>query len=295
MGALLASEAAPAKINLALHVTGQRPDGFHDLESLVAFAEIGDDLDAFPADEDSLVLAGPFASALSPGQSNLVLKAVSAFRRAWPDAVPHGLELRLAKNLPVASGIGGGSADAAAALRLMNALSAAPASDGELAELAVSLGADVPVCLFSRPCLVHGIGEVVQPLAEFPQAHIVLVNPLVAVATAEIFRHLHQRQNPPLPPLPDQLSHAAMLGLWMKETRNDLQSAAIAVVPQIGALIEELQGLQGCVAARMSGSGATVFGLFGSGALAHQAAQDLRKNFPDYWVAAAPLVQPENI
>lgn len=289
----LASESAPAKVNLALHVTGQRADGFHDLESLVAFAGIGDELDAYAAGEDGLVLTGPFASALSQGQSNLVLKAVAAFRRTWPDAVPQRLQLRLAKNLPVASGIGGGSADAAAALRIMKALSAEPVSDEDLSAVAVSLGADVPVCLFSRPCVVRGIGEVVQPLTEFPQAHIVLVNPLVAVATAEIFRHLEERRNPPLPLLPDELSHAAMLGLWMKETRNDLQAAAIAVVPQIGVLIDQLQGVQGCVAARMSGSGATVFGLFGSGALAHQAAQDLRRLFPDYWVAAAPLVQPQ--
>jgi 4-diphosphocytidyl-2-C-methyl-D-erythritol kinase len=284
---------APAKINLALHVTGQRENGFHDLESLVVFADLGDELIARPAPADSLRLSGPFAGALTPGQTNLVTKAVEAFRRRWPGSVPHGVEIALKKNLPVAAGIGGGSADAAATLRLM-ADFAEPAIELEkLMPVAADLGADVPVCLLSRACLVRGIGEVVEPVDILPQSHFVLINPLVPVSTGEVFRRLKQHRNPGLPDIPEPFSHAAVLGLWMEETRNDLQEAAIEAVPEIGRLIRALARTTGCVAARMSGSGATVFGLYGSAALAHLAARDMRERFAEAWVAAAPLAAPE--
>jgi 4-diphosphocytidyl-2-C-methyl-D-erythritol kinase len=285
-------EAAPAKINLALHVTGRRSDGYHLLEMLVAFAEIGDELQATPARKDSLAITGPFAIALGTGESNLVIRALAAFRSRWPDALPDGIALRLAKNLPVAAGLGGGSADAAAALRLFAAMADADIPFAGLLDLARGLGADVPMCLYSRPAEVRGIGEIVLPLAHFPACHVVLVNQLVPVVTAEIFRKLERRDNPGLPNLGDPLNRPAQLGLWLAETRNDLEPPAIALVPVIGDLIARLRGASGCILSRMSGSGATVFGLFGSTTQAHQAAHDLRETWPAYWVAAAPLIAP---
>jgi 4-diphosphocytidyl-2-C-methyl-D-erythritol kinase len=284
-------EAAPAKINLALHVTGRRADGYHALEMLVAFAEVGDELEATPAGRDSLAITGPFAAGLGNGDSNLVLRALAAFRVRWPGTLPEGIALRLAKNLPVAAGLGGGSADAAAALRLFAAMAGPGIPFTDLLDLARTLGADVPMCLYSRPAEVRGIGEIVLPLKHFPACHVVLVNPLVPVVTADVFRRLERRENPGLPDLGDPLTRPAQLGLWLGETRNDLEAPAIAMVPAIGNLIAHLRVASGCILARMSGSGATVFGLFGSSAQAHQAAHDLRETWPGYWVAAAPLIE----
>lgn len=283
-------EAAPAKVNLALHVTGQRADGYHDLESLVVFAGVSDELSATPAEEDQLSIKGPFGASLTSGQSNLVLKAVSAFRAQIPDAVGHGVHIELNKNLPVAAGIGGGSADAAAALRLMARLSNQPIAPEILSMLAEGLGADVPVCLLSQSCLVRGIGEVIAPFEHFPSCHLVLVNPLVPISTADIFKRMAERNNSGLPPIPTQIDRISMLGLWLQETRNDLEGGAFELAPVIGEIVAKLQTTNGCAAARMSGSGATVFGLYGSSAEAHQAAHDIRDNWPNFWVAAAPLI-----
>ena len=283
-------EAAPAKLNLALHVTGRRADGYHALETLVAFAEIGDELEAAPARKDSLTIFGPFARALGNSDTNLVLKALAAFRRRWPAALPDGVALRLSKNLPIAAGLGGGSADAAAALRLLARLSGEPIAFADLLELAVGLGADVPMCLYSVPAEVRGLGEIVAPLKHFPACHVVLVNPLVPVATADVFRKLERRDNPGLPPLSDPLVRPAQLALWLGETRNDLEAPALTIAPVIGELVARLALVDGCILARMSGSGATVFGLFGSSKQAHQAAHDLREKHPAFWVAASPLI-----
>jgi 4-diphosphocytidyl-2-C-methyl-D-erythritol kinase len=285
-----ALEAAPAKINLALHVTGRRADGYHNLESLVAFAGIGDELEARPGPVDRLSISGPFAPTLGNGDSNLVMRAVASFRARWPDAIAAGLSLTLRKNLPIAAGLGGGSADAAAALRLLADLSRVEIPNKDLAALALTLGADVPACLLSRPCEIRGVGEIVTPLARFPECHVVLVNPLVPVVTADVFRRLERRDNPGLPEMSDPLTRPAQLGIWLSETRNDLEPPALELVPAIGTLIAALAVIEGCILARMSGSGATVFGLFGSAARAHQAAHDLRAKYPGYWVAAAPLL-----
>ncbi|HVW91522.1 MAG TPA: 4-(cytidine 5'-diphospho)-2-C-methyl-D-erythritol kinase [Devosia sp.] len=283
-------EAAPAKINLALHVVGRRPDRYHELESLVVFADVADELEAEAAPADALRVTGPFAMGLGSGETNLVARAVAAFRARWPGAVATGLAITLSKNLPVAAGLGGGSADAAAALRLLAGLSKIDIPVPELMALGAGLGADVPMCLVSRPAVVSGIGERVRPLARFPSCHVVLVNPLMPVATADVFRRLDGHVNPPLPSLAEPLDRPAQLGLWLEGTRNDLEAPAIALVPEIGVLIARMGQFPGCMLARMSGSGATVFGLFASGALAHQAAHDLRAAFPGYWVAAAPLL-----
>jgi 4-diphosphocytidyl-2-C-methyl-D-erythritol kinase len=285
-------QLAPAKVNLALHVTRRREDGYHDLESLVVFADVADELAATPAAVDSLTVGGPFAKALGVGETNLVSRAVAAFRARWPDAVETGLALHLTKNLPVAAGIGGGSADAAAALRMMASLSNRPIAVSELADMAAGLGADVPACLVSTPLVARGVGEVLSPLPEFPACHIVLVNPMVPLATADVFRRLRAHDNYPLPELPSPLTRPAQLGLWLAETRNDLQPPAVKLVPVIGEIVAHMAETQGCMLARMSGSGATVFGLFGSSGQAHQAAQVMRAANADHWVAAAPLILP---
>lgn len=190
------SEAAPAKVNLALHVTGRRADGYHELESLVVFADVADELVATPARKDALHVTGPFAAAAGSGDSNLVARAIAAFRARWPDHVETGLSIELHKNLPVAAGLGGGSADAAAALRLMVRLGQGSIWLAELSTVALTLGADVPACLLSRPCEIRGVGEIVHPLRSFPACHLVLVNPLIPVVTADVFRRLQSRENP---------------------------------------------------------------------------------------------------
>jgi len=285
---------APAKINLALHVTRRREDGYHDLESLVVFADLADEIEAVPASQDSLTVIGPFAQGLGGGETNLVTRAVAAFRARWPDAVPTGLAMRLTKNLPVAAGIGGGSADAAAALRLMVSQSIQTIPVSELSDMAARLGADVPACLVSAPLLARGVGELLEPLPEFPELHIVLVNPMVPLATADVFRRLRAHDNYPLPALPSPLTRPVQLGIWLAETRNDLQPPAVKLVPVIGEIVDQLAQAQGCMLARMSGSGATVFGLFGSSGQAHQAAQLMRAQNPEHWVAAAPLLVPHS-
>lgn len=284
------TEAAPAKVNLALHVTGRRADGYHELESLVVFVDVADEVTARPAKGDRLRVTGPFAAAAGSGDSNLVMRAVKAFRERWPNRLPDGLDIALTKNLPVAAGIGGGSADAAAMLRLLVAIGEGEFRLADLRALALTLGADVPACLMSRPCEVRGVGEIVHPLKGFPATHLVLVNPLIPVVTADVFRRLEQRDNPPMPALPKPLTRPAQLGLWLAETRNDLEAPAIALVPAIGLLLRQMRVLDGCALARMSGSGGTVFGLFGSAAQAHQAAHEMRAKHPDYWVAAAPVI-----
>ena len=284
------TEAAPAKVNLALHVTGRRSDGYHELESLVVFVDVADEVSARPAKADRFKVSGPFAAAAGNGDSNLVVRAVLAFRERWPGRVPNGLDIQLIKNLPVAAGIGGGSADAAAMLRLLVHMADDEIPLPELQDLALTLGADVPVCLLSRPCEVRGVGEILHPLRDFPPTHLVLVNPLVPVVTADVFRRLDSRDNPAMPALPQPLTRPAQLGLWLAETRNDLEPAAMALVPAIGELLRHMRVLDGCALARMSGSGGTVFGLFGSAAQAHQAAHETRAKYPSYWVAAGPVI-----
>lgn len=286
-------ETAPAKINLALHITGRRPDGYHELDSLVVFADVADEIEARPAPADKLTISGPFGTGLTSGEGNLVLRAVAAFRANWPDHVPARLAFNLKKNLPVAAGLGGGSADAAAVLRLMAALGPALIPEHQLLAVAAELGADVPMCLLSRPCRARGVGERLTALASFPKSYVVLVNPLVPVVTADVFRRLQVHENEGLPELPEPLTRPAQLGIWLGETRNDLEPPAIALVPAIGQLRDALGKAPGCVLARMSGSGATVFGLFGSSTQAHQAAHDLREKWPAYWVAAAPVIEPD--
>lgn len=284
------SEPAPAKVNLALHVVGRREDGFHLLHTLCVFTELADHVSAAPAHRDQLSVSGPFGADLPTGRSNLMVRALEKFRLRFPDHLPRGVALHLEKHLPVAAGLGGGSADAAAVLRLLAAMGGGEIEDQDLFALAATLGADVPMCLLSRPCEVTGIGENIRPLPSFPQMHLVLVNPLAEVATPDVFKRLARKNNTPMPTLPGQLDRAALLSLWLEDTRNDLQAPATEIVPAIARILAAIGSTAGCALARMSGSGATCFGLYGSAAAAHQAAHDLRETLSGYWVAATPLL-----
>nr|WP_233713166.1 4-(cytidine 5'-diphospho)-2-C-methyl-D-erythritol kinase [Amaricoccus solimangrovi] len=272
-------ERARAKVNLCLHVTGRRADGYHLLDSLVAFAEIGDELRAEPAETPSLAIGGPFAAGLDAGPDNLVLRAAAL--------MGGGAAFTLAKNLPVASGIGGGSADAAAALRALARLRGQrlPAPEAVL-----GLGADVPVCLAGVPTRMSGIGEVLAPV-RLPPFAMVLVNPGVGVATGAVFSRLARRDNPPLGAIPD-FTASGDLFAWLATRRNDLEAPAAEVAPVIGGVIAALGASPGCALARMSGSGATVFGLFETLGAAEAAAARLRIAEPDWWVASAPAAGP---
>ena len=273
-GAEAFQEAAPAKVNLFLHVTGRRTDGYHLLDSLAVFPGPGDVLHAEPATELSLEIVGPFAAGLSAGPDNLVLRAARAL------APGRGARLVLEKNLPVASGIGGGSADAAAALRLLGRLWDVPV-DGNVA---VALGADVPVCLQSTACRMGGIGDVLTKAPILPACAMLLVNPGVAVSTAEIFR---QRTGPDrtVAQLPDHWTDPAKLAGDLSLLHNDLEPIAIELCPPIALALDWLRSLPGCLLARMSGSGATCFGLFAG-------SSPMPKPPQDWWLGAGTLGRP---
>ena len=272
-------EFAPAKVNLALHVLGRRADGYHLLDSLVVFAEVGDTLRAGAADGLSLAVAGAFAPALAADGENLVLRAARALAAAGGIAPRARLALR--KQLPVASGIGGGSADAAAALRLLSRLWRLDLPAAELSALALTLGADVPVCLAGRPARMTGVGEVLDAAPRLPACGIVLVNPGVAVATPSVFRVRTGDFSPPLD-LPQRWPDAAALAATLSACRNDLQAPAISLAQAIADVLAALRATENNLLARMSGSGATCFALFATAADAEAAAVAVAR--PGWWV-----------
>lgn len=280
---------APAKINLALHVTGQRADGYHTLETIAVFADIGDRITAEPADQDSFEIEGPEAAALAaedPGQ-NLVIRARDLVRSVLAKT---GLEaspvaLTLEKHLPAGSGIGGGSADAAATLRALTSLWNRDGISENLERQASTLGADVPMCLHSEPLVAGGIGEAIVPVANMPALAMVLVNPRRHVSTPAVFSKLADKHNPPLPregiaALRDVRDWAA----WLKaETRNDLQVPSVSLTPEIDGCLAALAETH-TLFSRMSGSGATCFGLYDNAAQAEAAATQLLHRHPDWWI-----------
>lgn len=288
------SEAAPAKINLALHVTGLRADGYHLLDSIVTFADHGDRLSFVPAERDGFSLGGRFGPLLSAQpdgpDGNLVLKARDLMRDALAlegRAAP-AVAIELEKNLPVASGIGGGSADAAATLRgLLRFWDVTPPQE-TLSALALKLGADVPMCLESRPLRARGIGERIDRLEAMPRFGIVLANPLKAVSTPEIFRRLEQKNNPPIDAPPQGADRQDWLG-YLARQRNDLEPPARAIMPEI-ADISNLLREAGARLVRMSGSGATCFGLFNDLSEAQTAQGRLAELRPDWYFQAAETV-----
>jgi 4-diphosphocytidyl-2-C-methyl-D-erythritol kinase len=269
---------ARAKVNLALHVTGRRADGYHVLDSLVAFADFGDVLSVEASERLSLDLEGPFSRGLEAGEDNLVLRAA----RLFPGA--RGARITLDKRLPVASGIGGGSADAAAALALLADAWGQPLPPPEAI---LALGADIPVCLDGRVLRMRGIGEDLSPVPGFPGFGAVLVNPGVSVSTPAVFKALATPTNPALPDLPDATGQSDWLD-WLDQTRNDLQPAASALVPEIGDVLGVLEA-NGARIARMSGSGATCFGLFEAPAEAQAAAYGIAASHPAWWVQPVRL------
>jgi 4-diphosphocytidyl-2-C-methyl-D-erythritol kinase len=277
---------APAKINLYLHVTGRRSDGYHLLDSLVAFAGIGDTVTVEPARALSLCVEGPFATDVPAGAGNLVLQAAAGLARIT--GITAGAAIRLHKRLPVASGIGGGSADAAATLRALAALWEVPLDTAEMAGLALELGADVPVCLGGGATFVGGIGEDLVPAPRLPPAWLVLANPGVALSTPAVFAARAGEFSTPAR-FAGAATDAHDLASLLAERGNDLAAPARALAPAVGATLDALQAEDGALLARMSGSGATCFALFAEEEKAAAAAARLAAAHPAWWLAAAPL------
>lgn len=289
-------EFAPAKINLALHVTGRRADGYHLLDTLVVFADAGDRLSFSPSEADRLSLSGRFAAALTddaaPGAGNLVIRARDALRdwasRCGVPAPP--VHIHLEKNLPVASGIGGGSADAAATLRGLGRLWQLGVPRRDLLAMALSLGADVPMCMESRPLAASGIGEDIVVIEDFPELFLLLVNPLVEVSTPDVFRRLVSRDNLPLA-LPGE---GAPLEQWLgtfAASRNDLQSTAESIEPKITEALEAIRAADPMLA-RMSGSGATCFGIYRTQAGLDRAWAKLEAERSEWYLQGAAIYRP---
>lgn len=278
---------APAKVNLFLHITAKRPDGYHALESLVVFARdaaAADRVAVAPADALSLKIDGPFAAGLEADDGNLVLRAAKLLR----GDKRLGAQLTLTKTLPVTSGIGGGSADAAAALHLLNQHWQLGHDAAALARIGLQLGADVPVCLLGRPAMMTGIGEQVVPLDGLPPAWLVLANPGIALPTREVFTALNGATGP-AQPLPRPPASAADLAILLRERRNDLEAPARFLSSAIDPVLAALKAQSGCLLARLSGSGATCFGLFAEQRLAEHAARMLARAYPDWWLAATAI------
>lgn len=268
---------APAKVNLTLHVTGQRKDGYHLLDSLVMFADVGDRITVMPAEASRLEVTGPRAAGVPTGNTNLVVRAAALF-----DIPVH---IILSKHLPASAGIGGGSSDAAATLLALSDLT----GDTRLPSGATELGADVRVCLMRQAARMRGIGEDVIPCPGLPPLYAVLANPGVEVPTPAVFNALQNKVNPPMPKrLPQGLNTHALIG-WLSEQRNDLQAPAIAAAPVISDVLNALSSLPDVQLARMSGSGATCFALFETEKAAQDAARLLAGQQPDWWVAPTRL------
>ena len=279
---------APAKVNLYLHLIGRRPDGYHLLDSLIAFADIGDRVTAEPAKSLSLEITGPEATGVANlGQNNLVLRAARLL--ADHTGTARGAALRLEKNLPVAAGIGGGSSDAAAVLRLLTALWQLSIGEEALRGLGARLGADLPACLYGRAAWLGGVGDRVEPAPNLPEAGILLANPRKELPTAAVFA---ARRGPfgdagRLAAMP---GNAIGLAQALVPRRNDLTGAAIGLVPEIDAVLARLARLPGALIARMSGSGATCFALFSDRSAAKEARMALASAEPDWWCAGGGLI-----
>lgn len=288
------TEIAPAKINLYLHVTGRRPDGYHLLDSLVVFAGAGDVLHYKPGTEPlHLKLEGRFGRALgadAAGADNLVMKAAAVLRDlAGPQANVQGGCLVLEKNLPVASGIGGGSADAAAALRLLNRAWNAQVDEPTLFRVAETLGADVPVCLLSQTVRMEGIGETLTPAPRLPECGLVLVNCGQAVSTPDVFRK-RTGDFVPRADLPQSWPNSAAMVATLKAQENSLETPACTVCPPVKKVLADIAAQPDCQLARMSGSGATCFGVFPTVEAAREAADRLAEAHAAWWVWGGALV-----
>lgn len=278
---------ALAKINLYLHVTGKRDDGYHLLDSLMAFAGFGDDITVSPGNDLSLTIDGPFCAGLPRGPDNLVMKAALGLQRLCN--VTTGAQIHLTKNLPPASGIGGGSADAAATLRALMALWQLSPNDKPLYDLALSLGADVPICLKGQASFVSGIGEDIRKAPALPPCWLVLINPNVEVPTPAVFK-ARANDFTPANPFDAAAQDAAQLADLLNDRHNDLMAPAIKLAPVIQDCLQALSDADGCLMSRMSGSGATCFGLFADEESATKAMELIKNDRSGWWVMAAALL-----
>jgi len=267
---------APAKINLTLHVTGKRADGYHLLDSLVMFADVGDTIRVSPAAKTTLSVSGPLARGVPVDERNIMIRAAALARV--------GAAMHLTKVLPHAAGLGGGSSDAAATLRALSDLSGRPIPGN-----AHTLGADLPVCLLGQTARMRGVGEKVEVLPGMPSLHAVLVNPNQPVLTAEVFKRLTKSDNAPMPQEVPHGQTAAELIDWLREMRNDLEAPAIEAEPVIEQVFSALTVTPGCMLTRMSGSGGTCFGLYSDPETAASAAGRLSEQNPGWWVVAVRL------
>jgi 4-diphosphocytidyl-2-C-methyl-D-erythritol kinase len=282
------STVAPAKINLFLHAGEKRADGFHELLSLAVFTEAGDELRFDPCDDLTLEIAGPFSAGLSNGEDNLILRAARAL--SAETGIRRGAAIRLQKNLPVASGIGGGSSDAAAALRGLARLWNIDISEAELHSLAAGLGSDVPVCLSGRPAWMSGRGERLLDAPPLPGMWLVLVNPRVAVPTGAVFAGLTARCGTKLL-LPASFGDLPGLIGFLASTGNDLEAPACEIAPVIREVLTSLKTAPGVLLSRMSGSGATCFAIFDRRTAARELVAHLRQR-TDWWVCETALGPP---
>ncbi len=280
----MVTEQASAKINLFLHVGDKRADGFHPLQSLAVFTAMGDVLAMEEASGLSLAVEGPCAQGLQGEGDNLVLRAGRALGA-------QGARLTLTKNLPVASGIGGGSADAAAALRGLNRLWKLDKDEAALSSIAAGLGSDIPACLLSKPCFMEGRGEVLRPTESMPHLSLLLVNPGVAVPTKDVFAALETRSGVEMALPRGRFADTADLLRFLETTRNDLETPARRIQPVIGDVLAAITALPGALLVRMSGSGATCFGVFADDDCCTRAGESLKQSHPDWWIA--PTSVPE--
>ena len=285
---------APAKINLYLHVTGCRSDGYHLLDSLMVFANVGDRIEVRASGHLSLEISGPFSRGLSAGEDNLVLRAARCLAES-ADVEPRAA-IRLTKNLPVASGIGGGSADCAATLRALIQHWNLELTNQDLHRLALSLGADIPACLQSRTCYLGGIGDELTPALSLPQVHLVLVNPAVSISTPDIFRARTAPFSRSARLKGVEISSVSPedLANTLSTRHNDLTDPAVAYAPEVADVLSALAISNGNLLARMSGSGATCFGLYGNIETATVAAERLQKNHPNWWIKATSTLNAAN-
>jgi len=274
---------APAKINLALHVTGRRADGYHLLDSIAAFADIGDRVSIGPSHDLSLAVTGQFATHAPGDRTDLAWRAAAAFfDRA---GLPHRAAIRVEKNIPAGAGLGGGSSDAAAVLSGLDELFGTRAPADELRAVGLTLGADVPMCLAGRALRARGVGEEIVQLEAWPALPLALVWPARPVSTAAVFQSLDRRDNPPVPD-PPRFRSPAEAAAWLARCRNDLEAAALAIAPEIGEALDILRGMGGCLLARMSGSGSACFGVFATREAAAGASAAIARMRPDWWSVA---------
>jgi len=290
-----AETLAPAKVNLFLHVGPPQPDGFHPICSWMVFADLGDRVSAYDADALEVKLTGPFARALAGETDNLVLRAARALlARVSGPQLPFGLMLE--KVLPVAAGLGGGSSDAGAVLRLLRQALAVELSDAELEAVAAGLGADGAACLWARPVIAEGRGERLSPAPQIPPLDAVLVHPAVPVHTGRVYARLDELKGwgeVERPPLPEALESAAEVAGLLSLMRNDLEPAAIDVAPEVGDALDFLRGEPETLLARVSGSGGACFALCASDYEAETLAERIEAVRPDWWVRRTRLGAPQ--